>query len=716
MQTKLLLSSFFLILSGLLYSQGTVVYDDPDRAVKIGNVVEVLEDSIGLAFNKLPETGWVKSELAVPNLGITENTYWLRFKVENRTNEARLFLEIDNPIINLCNLYSFQQGKIRIQEAGEEVEISEREMKHQNPIFTLMIPPGSTEMYMLEVKSGDQVFLPMSLGAPDVIFGRLMIKDLVMGIYVGVILVMFFYNFFIYLTTREKSYLYYVFYILSVGLVQTSLQGYTYQFLWPDNSWFAQHSLYIFNTATAFLAILFMRDFVQVKSYFPKLDKVFNVFIGLYSLMLILALFGPEQVAYNLNNLIAMLLSIYMLVVAVLLVRRGARPAIFFLLAWSIFLVGIILFVLKDQGVIPHNLITAYILPIGSALEVVLLSFGLADKINLLKKEKELSQREALRVSKENERIVREQNILLEAKVEERTAELKGANTVLEKTLEKLKDTQAQLVDQEKMASLGQLTAGIAHEINNPINFVTSNVNPLKRDIGDLIEVLDKYDSIQSGDEFDSEKAGIEALKEEVDIDFVKEEIASLLKGIGEGASRTAEIVRGLKVFSRMDEQDIKRVDIIEGIESTITLLRSSTQGRIEFVRDFNNIPMIECFAGKLNQVFMNLLSNAIHAVLAKEGLEKDGFIKIGVRDDGDFIKIIFEDNGTGMSDDVKQKIFEPFFTTKQVGEGTGLGMSITFSIIEKHRGTLEVESEVGVGSKFIIRLPKEIEGNQGDS
>jgi len=205
-------------------------------------------------------------------------------------------------------------------------------------------------------------------------------------------------------------------------------------------------------------------------------------------------------------------------------------------------------------------------------------------------------------------------------------------------------------------------------------------------------------------------------LKEEIDIDFVKEEIASLLKGIGEGASRTAEIVRGLKVFSRMDEQDIKRVDIIQGIESTITLLRSSTQGRIEFVRDYNNIPMIECYAGKLNQVFMNLLSNAIHAVLSKEGLEKDGYIRIGVRDDGDFIKIIFEDNGTGMSDDVKQKIFEPFFTTKQVGEGTGLGMSITFSIIEKHRGTLEVESEAGVGSTFIIRLPKEIEGNQEDS
>jgi len=291
--------------------------------------------------------------------------------------------------------------------------------------------------------------------------------------------------------------------------------------------------------------------------------------------------------------------------------------------------------------------------------------------------------------------------------VAERTMELTSTNNQLNQTLTDLQDAQIQLVEAEKMASLGQLTAGIAHEINNPINFVKSNIKPLQLDIKDLIEVIDEYEKLHTTDANDiqSQLSNIDKFKKQIDVGYVKTEIVSLMKGIEEGAERTAEIVRGLRTFSRLDESEVKVVNIHEGIDSTLVLLRNTIPDSIVIEKDFQAGGNIECFPGKLNQVFMNIISNGIQAIKESDPTGCIGTVTIATKDIGNSIEIRIKDSGKGMTEDVKHKIFDPFFTTKDVGEGTGLGLSIVFKIVQKHRGKIDVISSPGNGAEFVVTL-----------
>ena len=278
--------------------------------------------------------------------------------------------------------------------------------------------------------------------------------------------------------------------------------------------------------------------------------------------------------------------------------------------------------------------------------------------------------------------------------------QLQRQNDELQGTLSKLKSAQAQLVANEKMASLGQLTAGIAHEINNPINFVSSNVGPVRQDIDDILTLLRAYEDTVTRQGLNAHFVEVEALREQLDENILIEEIGDLLRGIEEGARRTAEIVKDLRNFSRLDEDDLKEASVQEGIDTTLVLLKSTYEPRVKIVRQYDDVPPIDCYPGKLNQVFMNLLVNAIQAI------PKQGEIRLRVHRIGDEVEIRIQDTGSGMSPEVMSRIFDPFYTTKEVGVGTGLGLSITFSIIERHHGSIQVESTVGEGTTFVVRLP----------
>ena len=266
------------------------------------------------------------------------------------------------------------------------------------------------------------------------------------------------------------------------------------------------------------------------------------------------------------------------------------------------------------------------------------------------------------------------------------------------------------LVEKEKMSSLGQLTAGIAHEINNPINFVSSNINPLKRDVKMLVDLMDKVEGLAKNDITSDEKAKlIDKLKDNIEYDYLKTEIDFLLKGIGEGAARTAEIVKGLKVFSRSDEFETKFADINEGIDSTLVLVNNQLGGKIKVEKNYQAEGMIEHYPGKLNQVFMNLLSNAIYAINKKWGDKLGGLITIETNIVGGKFVMTFSDNGIGMDEETVNKMFDPFFTTKEVGEGTGLGMSIVYKTIEMHEGKISVASKLGEGTEFTLAIPNKL-------
>lgn len=283
--------------------------------------------------------------------------------------------------------------------------------------------------------------------------------------------------------------------------------------------------------------------------------------------------------------------------------------------------------------------------------------------------------------------------------------ELQAMNEAMEETIAELRSTQAQLIQSEKMASLGQLTAGIAHEINNPINFVYAGVDNLKQSLSEIYQVLAHYEHIEKVQNIEQITLALAAMKDIKQSLFYqenKENIWLTLQSIEQGASRTAEIVKGLRMFSRLDEAESKFANINECLDSTLILLTGQTKNRIQVIREYDKtLPEIECYPGQLNQVFMNLLTNAIQAI---DGV---GLIWVETRNEDDTIVISVRDSGLGMSEETRKKIFDPFFTTKPVGQGTGLGLSITYSIIQKHQGVVEVESKLGQGTTFVVRLPK---------
>lgn len=264
---------------------------------------------------------------------------------------------------------------------------------------------------------------------------------------------------------------------------------------------------------------------------------------------------------------------------------------------------------------------------------------------------------------------------------------------------EKIQDLEHKLLKQERLATLGMLIASIAHEINNPINFITSNIKSLKTDISDLLEVIKRYSQIPASNDLSAIEK-INSFKEEINLGYTIEEIDKLITGLEEGAQRTAAIIKGLRTFSRADDKEMTATDILEGIDSTLVLLSATYKDRIEIVKEYEEIPVINCYPGKINQVFMNLLSNAIHAIKEK------GKIFIKVSKGLNVIQIRIKDTGDGIKESDKAKIFTPFFTTKDPGQGTGLGLSISKNIILEHHGTIEFNSEEKKGTEFIITLP----------
>ncbi|NQZ77457.1 MAG: GHKL domain-containing protein [Ekhidna sp.] len=277
----------------------------------------------------------------------------------------------------------------------------------------------------------------------------------------------------------------------------------------------------------------------------------------------------------------------------------------------------------------------------------------------------------------------------------------------LSKALDSLKGAQSQLVHSEKMASLGQLTAGIAHEINNPINFISSGMVSLKMSIEAMREIAEEYTRIDDGDDAEDVLESIKDLKEEHEYDEIVDELDDLINDINYGVTRTIEIVKGLRVFSRLDEEEAKNANVNENIDATLTLLRNKTKGKIEITKHYDDsMHDIECYPGQLNQVFMNILNNAVQAMPEEK---KDAEITIYTEEADNEVYVRIKDNGVGIPEELKNRIWEPFFTTKEVGVGTGLGMSITYGIIEKHGGKIELASEVGKGTEFVITLPKKI-------
>ena len=705
MNTPSKLLTFLLVfLSGVGLTQ-QVVIDDSFERVSIGKNVSFYQDKTGkLTIDKVKELdSFNPSNEEVPNFGISRGNVWVKIEITN-TSEKNYFLEVAQPTLDEVAFYDISRNYVSIE--GDQFSFYERDIQFNHFVFDLTIAKNETKTYYLKVNSSSQVQIPLYVGTYDKIDEVNQQLIVFLSIFLGLMIAMILYNAVIYVFVRDTSYLYYVLYITILMFTQLTPHGYTFQFFWPEYTVFTQYSMFLFPIAVGVTGILFFNNFLKTKQFLPILIWVFRFYFVLYSISLILVLFNDFKGAYALIDITAMLVALTMLIGAAIILRRGNKTAIYFLLAWSMFLVGIVFWVLKDTGALPHNNLTNYTMLLGAGLETVLLSIGLANRINIYRAEKDRSRSNEIKALKENKRLISEQNVILEQKVKERTNEIVKVNEELEEALKSVVDAQSKLLESEKMASLGHLTAGIAHEINNPINFVSSNIEPLKRDLKDIEELLLLYSTLDESN-FKAKLKEIEEFKEEIELPYLKNELNEIITNIEEGARRTGEIVKGLKTFSRDDQKSKVPSDVNQGIQSSLTLVQNKLAS-IEVVTDFKELPQILCYPGKLNQVFMNIIVNAIDAIKSKYNNGEGGILEINTcyQESNQSIVVSFKDNGTGIPEKLLNKIYDPFFTTKDVGKGTGLGLSIVYKIIENHKGQIILDTEENVGTTFKFILP----------
>lgn len=700
---------------------------------------------------------------STPSFGFTNSSYWVSLKIKNNLAEKRLeewLLEIDLTLLDLIELYIPKaSGGFDLKKAGRSLPFSEREIKDRKFLFSLPLPPEIEQTYYLRFKTESVMAFPMRLISKD----RFYMKDddeyIIFGIYYGIVFVMVLYNLFIYLSLKDKNYLFYVLYILSHGLFQMVMNGIAYEYLWPALPWWNKCSTMFFGSFAILWAAVFAKNFLLTRIYVPKLDKVLLILIGLGGLSTVLSLAVRYSIIVKMVTVFASVLAVTVISAGVICWRKGYNPARYFTIAWFVFLTGIFIGALKNFELLPLNFITMNSMQIGSAFEVVILSFALADRINVLKKEKEnlyntvLSKEEYFRSLIENssdiitllgekgavlfsspsiKRILGYESTELDGKIVfdfvhpddapsvlnafaelvQKPGEVKkvefrfrhkygswrvfesiGGNLIKNPAVSAIivnsrditerKMMQEEMVKTGHLASIGELAAGVAHEINNPLNGVINYAQILIN------------------------KLKAEGIEREKDIMI---DISSRI--IKEG-NRIAGIVKGLLSFARESKEEKRRVHIREILSDTLFLYEA--QMRKDGVNLKVDIPegLSEIIANpqEIQQVFLNIVSNARYTLNQKyPERHKDKVIEIrGAEvkiDDCPYVKITFYDRGAGIPANIIGRVCDPFYTTKPRGEGTGLGLSISYGIIKSYDGSFLINSVEGEFTEVTVMLP----------
>jgi len=668
-----------------------ILTNDQDE-YPLGLYLELLEDTekiwtIDDVSSPELSHSFVPSEDVVPNFGFTDSAYWVRFRVKNQnlqTNEWRLELGFTNmqdihfylPTMNA-------KGFDRIH-TGLLLPYDTRDVGYHTFVFKLPLEAGTEQTIYLRFESSDSMTLPLTIWSLEAFEQKIQIELLLFGLFYGALLIMAGYNLFLWFSLQEKSYLYYVLHVSMLIMFQLSYTGLATQYLWPEMAWFNRLAIPIFVSLTVMSALKFTTVFLETKVQVPSLHKLLILLLTLWGILFVLIPFIEYRLIIIPLATLLILNTPIMLLASFFAWRRGYRPARYFLLAWFTPLISSILTVLVRFGLLPSNTLTEQGYTYGLVLVMLLLSLALADRINNFKQEKEIAQTKTLQTLQKHERLVREQNAILEQKVEERTEQLTIAKEA------------AEVANQAKSTFLSNMS----HELRTPLNGILGYVQILKRDRTLTSHQRDGLNVIH--------KSGHHLL--------------TLINDVLDLAKIEAEKM----------ELYPTTVNLSNFLNDIVGIMRMAAyEKNIQFIYDADqNLPAtVELDAKRLRQVLLNLLGNAVKftsrgSVMLRVTIEDQG---LGVWSQASTIRgnrplvpkpqsltpnaqllapIRFEviDTGAGMSSNQLETIFKPF---EQMGnmekraEGTGLGLTITSQLINLMGSKIEVESELSQGSTF---------------
>ncbi len=655
--------------------------------------------------SRLPDSAFVAITRTTPNYSFSPHTYWFRLQVQWDVAAADTYLLTQEyPLTDYLTLYRPRPGGGYVaSRTGDQFPFAQREVPIRALGFVLTAQPGAVTTYYVSAQGAGTIYIDLHLASLASAQATSETRHLLLGLYYGALIALLLYNLLLFATLRESVYLYYTIYVAALGATFFDLNGLAFRYWWPEqpvmNTWFLAFSFIGMHALAEFA-----RRFLGLRTNWLALDRLFFVYLLINAVAFVAVWIAPPRLMYPASQYLVTAVSVLCLVAGMVLWYRGVRVARWFTLASGAYILGVFVYVLQNFDWLPATVLSNHAVQVGSVIEMAVLSLALADRIRILKQEKEA-------LAAVGHRHLLDAKQTLEHRVQARTQALMDSLHELSEKHATLIAAQQQLVQAEKMSSLGGLVAGVAHEINNPANFTRIAAENISRDIAQLQAFL------QSLADTESDASVLAALADR----FAR--LHAQLALIHEGTNRLTQIVGDLRLFSRQDDAKMLIAAPDDGLLATLNLVRAQYGTQIEIVlhqRDRNATGY--CYPIALNQVFMNLAVNACQAILAAAAgrgrsgivgrLEVDSRLEQGAR--GAEWVVDFRDDGLGIPADVRQHVFEPFFTTKPVGEGTGLGLSVSYGIVQKHNGEITLASEPGQGTCCTVRLP--LAGTRNDN
>jgi signal transduction histidine kinase len=667
------------------------------RGERLGKRLDILEDreaifTIDQVTSPPLSTQFVRSHDDIPGFGLKTSAYWLRFEVDNRQEQRkRWLLELGYPPLDDVRLFvPGAEGTFNERRTGDHLPFATREIAYRSFLFDLDQAPG-LETYYVRVQTSGSVTLPLKAWSPNAFLEHLATDEPPIWIFYGLMLVMAAYNLFVFFSIREAAYLYYVLYITSYVGFQFSLGGLSFQHLWPEQTWWNGKALTLFIGLSFGFGALFQRQFLTTWQWSPRLDRWLKFMIAASFFLAILSFAVGYATGIRLLVGWGIYVIVFGVVSAVMAAARGSRPAIFYLVAWMVLLAGILLYLLRTLGLVSSSFVTDWGLQLGASIEVTLLSLGLADRINQMRNDLQVLNRQ------------------LAGNVRQLSSALEHAEAA----------TRAK----------SEFLATVSHELRTPLNAIMNIPEGLLDEFEQFPAIVcDGCRTVfrpEPGEESklgepcpECQALGTLRLGENWVYQGRPERTARYLGYMHKASKHLLDVVSSVLDFSKLEagrmELDLMDVDLSELLNDVVSPLKHLAESKgVELL--LTPLPAGSALRGdrvKIGQMVVNLVGNAI------KFSDRAGQIRVEAADDADFYVIRVHDQGIGIAPQDRQRIFESFSqldssNTRKFG-GTGLGLAITKKFVELHGGSISVEGEEGKGSTFSVRLPKA--GPPGDA